>query len=542
MVLCVAFLSTELGVICKQEPDDDGDPDAADDDEVQGAAIHLPARAAAPIGPEPAVLAVPSSTATSPPPVAAGLAVPGTISMASSLNSFGSKASSSSSLKRFGKQYDAVLAPPPAGANPVAVSHPLPTVPELAKGAAVDAENAHIAAEAAKEAAHVANKIATHSVHITQHAQSALKDARESLHKARVNTEGLSKQQKESLKIAEAKLKEATKVAEYGRVKNAKYVKAEVENKKLQKLDRKMDKVKEKEIKIKMESDKTAKEKDIRIKMESDQSSDEELEAMRKEIEQLRKQLKDKEGDKADDDALLKELQDEIKSMEAAEKKEDRHDKASHDEMKAEVEKLRSQIKDMEDKPRHEAKIKYSLPADKKRKEVAERKHKEVVEKKHKKHREVSKKSDDDVEKYRVKMTPVSEAAEQEKEVQEGSQVSPVEQKGIDIDTAMPYGDLEPFGREDTAQELTESSIKESDGMVDQLERAEVAEEKRAVFRSLTRLRGAAITSFDGVARSQTGNIDEYNKIHKWRNNHPLHHLADEESDISKWAFPDNAD
>merc|ERR1719378_1897779 len=78
--------------------------------------------------------------------------------------------------------------------------------------------------------------------------------------------------------------------------------------------------------------------------------------------------------------------------------------------------------------------------------------------------------------------------------------------------------------------------------MVDQLERAEVAEEKRAVFRALTRLRGAAITSFDGVARSQTGNIDEYNKVHKWRNTHPLHHLADEESDISKWAFPDNAD
>jgi len=113
---------------------------------------------------------------------------------------------------------------------------------------------------------------------------------------------------------------------------------------------------------------------------------------------------------------------------------------------------------------------------------------------------------------------------------------------GIDIDTAMPYGDLEPFGREDTAQELTESSVRESDEMVDQLERAEVAEEKRSVFRALTRLRGAAITSFDGVARSQTGNIDEYNKIHKWRNTHPLHHLADEESDISKWAFPDNAD
>merc|ERR1719504_488963 len=112
----------------------------------------------------------------------------------------------------------------------------------------------------------------------------------------------------------------------------------------------------------------------------------------------------------------------------------------------------------------------------------------------------------------------------------------------IDIDTDMPYGELEPFGREDTAQELTESSITESDEMVDQLERAEVAEEKRAVLRALTRLRGAAITSFDGIARSQTGKIDEYNKLHKWRMTHPLHHLADEESDVSKWAFPDNAD
>lgn len=121
-------------------------------------------------------------------------------------------------------------------------------------------------------------------------------------------------------------------------------------------------------------------------------------------------------------------------------------------------------------------------------------------------------------------------------------EVTPVQDKGIDIDTQMPYGDLEPFGREDTAQELTESSVKESDEMVDQLERAEVAEEKRSVFRALTRLRGAAITSFDGVARSQTGNIDEYNKIHKWRKTHPLHHLADEESDVTKWAFPDNAD
>merc|ERR1719421_1643429 len=52
----------------------------------------------------------------------------------------------------------------------------------------------------------------------------------------------------------------------------------------------------------------------------------------------------------------------------------------------------------------------------------------------------------------------------------EAAAETPVQEKGIDVDTEMPYGELEPFGREDTAQELTEQSIKESDEMVDQLE------------------------------------------------------------------------
>jgi len=136
--------------------------------------------------------------------------------------------------------------------------------------------------------------------------------------------------------------------------------------------------------------------------------------------------------------------------------------------------------------------------------------------------------------------TEEAEAAVADSE--DGEEPTPVQEKGIDIDTSMPYGDLEPFGREDTAQELTQGSIRESDGMVDQLERAEVAEEKRAVFRALTRLRGAAITSFDGVARSQTGNIDSYARTNHWRTSHPVRHLADEENDVSKWAFPDNSD
>lgn len=266
--------------------------------------------------------------------------------------------------------------------------------------AATDAMNAHKAAKMAKEAAKVAKKVATHSVQMSEHAKSALKKAHDAVNKARVETEGLSSDQKESLKKAEQRLKEATKAAEYGQVTNAKYVKTDVDDKRLKKLAEKMEK--------------------------SKKAKDAELEAKQKELEA---------------------------------------------------------------KPKKAKKV---------------------------------------------------QAPEEPREETEGEAV-PV-RDSLDIDTEMPYGDLEPFGREDTAQELTEASVRESDEMVDQLERAEVAEEKRAVFRALTRLRGAAITSFDGVARSQTGNIDEYNKIHQWRNTHPLHHLADEESDVTKWAFPDNAD
>jgi len=351
--------------------------------------------------------------------------------------------------------------------------------------ATADEQNAHTAAQTAMQAAKVANKVAAHSVKITKHAKSALKDARDALHHARVDSKGLNGKQKESLKKAEAKLKEATKKAAYGDVQNAKYVKADVDNKRLQKLETKMDTVKA-----------------------SKPTAGDELDAMHKELDAMRHQLAQKGGDK-DIDAALLELEDDLKEMKAASKS-GKVSQASLDEMKAEIERLRAQIAGLQ--------------------------------------------ADDDVKPQAVHPpSGVSPAAkpsvalkplDQQSDVdgQDTQEATPIEAKGIDIDTAMPYGDLEPFGREDTAQELTEDSIRESDGMVDQLERAEVSEEKRAVFRALTRLRGAAITSFDGIARSQTGNIDEYNKVHQWRGTHPLHHLADEESDVSKWAFPDNAD
>jgi len=108
--------------------------------------------------------------------------------------------------------------------------------------------------------------------------------------------------------------------------------------------------------------------------------------------------------------------------------------------------------------------------------------------------------------------------------------------------SSLPFSDLEPFGREEKAQELTEASIKQSNKMVDQIEKAEVAETKRSVFRALTRLRGAAVASFDGVANAQVGNIDTYAKDHQYLDQHDVKHLADEEDDVETWAFPSNAD
>eukprot|EP00931_Biecheleriopsis_adriatica_P081652 TRINITY_DN55010_c0_g1_i1.p1 TRINITY_DN55010_c0_g1~~TRINITY_DN55010_c0_g1_i1.p1 ORF type:complete len:230 (-),score=62.78 TRINITY_DN55010_c0_g1_i1:65-754(-) len=107
---------------------------------------------------------------------------------------------------------------------------------------------------------------------------------------------------------------------------------------------------------------------------------------------------------------------------------------------------------------------------------------------------------------------------------------------------ALPFGELEPYGREETASDLTEAAVNETNAMIEQLERAEVAEEKRSVFRALTRLRGVAISSFDSIANLHTGNIEEYAKTKKWRDSHPLQHLALQESDTSKWAFPEDAD
>merc|ERR1719263_2440537 len=100
---------------------------------------------------------------------------------------------------------------------------------------------------------------------------------------------------------------------------------------------------------------------------------------------------------------------------------------------------------------------------------------------------------------------------------------------------ALPFGQLEAFGREDTASELTDASIDESNSMIDQIERAVVAETKRSMFRALTRLRGSTIANFDGMANAQSANIDQYASGKVWTKTHDVKRLADQEDNVEHW-------
>lgn len=360
----------------------------------------------------------------------------------------------------------------------------------------IDAYHANEAAESAQDAAAMANQVAQRSVEVAKKAHHALKHAKKALKKARVDAEGLSPSQEAHLATAEARLESSTQALVVGK-----------------------------------------------------HEPSGELGAMQGELKDLRRQLanckKGKDKSVEQMDMELQELQEMLKQMEAAEAAHPTST-AEHNELKVEIEHLRSSIMRLEKFGDHGVILPKTLEVNPQHGELRYRMRPHKAQPKVQLTPLADLEMTSDVNLGSCEKPPCSEpesAAVAVADEAATADACPAPcQSAIDIDTEMPYGDLEPFGREDTAQELTEASIRESDGMVDQLERAEVAEEKRAVFRALTRLRGAAITSFDGVARSQTGNIDEYNKVHKWRVTHPLRHLADEESDITRWAFPDNAD
>jgi len=478
------------------------------------------------------------------------------------------------------------------------------------------AKHAREAAHSAKQAAHVANQVAAHSIDITTHAQSALKHARSALHGARVETSGLSSNQKEALRKAEEKLKAATQTADYGSLKDGKYadqlgVSAGEDSRMAGKVGRLQDKLDKTESAGTMRSELRSLREELAAKrlaegktkdtqVSADGVSAEQMEQQLRELETMVKQREQegyvaKEGEPSTDEikAEMENLRTGIQHLEGKEPEmaeqtemssmktrlskleQLQAGRAKEAQVRADLEKLRAMkaagepipegspteeelesllrrlrsedaalekelgVKEGEDISVEIGSIRSRIGVKKTEGYGEEYGHLSTVVGDKKKGSK-SKSEDDDGES--VDLDGEGFRGDGDGKTLDADKMVKMGKGGFDIDTEMPYGELEPFGREDTAQELTESSIHESDQMVDQLERAEVAEEKRSVFRALTRLRGAAITSFDGVARSQTGNIDEYNKTHKWRKTHPLHHLADEESDISKWAFPDNAD
>jgi hypothetical protein len=364
---------------------------------------------------------------------------------------------------------------------------------------AVDAHDARNSAAEAEAAAKHAQEVAAHSVHIAHGAHRALKQARDALRAVRASV----------ATTTPAPVQVVPRVSTVGNNLSAMVVQ--------------------------------------RLPSANASDGNDNLEQMQDQLQQLREQLAECKGtpaaggtEKSIDqmDQELQELQAMLQKLEAEEARSGK--RGSHNTLHGEIEHLRGAISRLEKfgrvsaslppkvRGQHQGELRYRIPAKMSR--------------------------------PRVQLTPLADLDARSYNVLNSAQAMPAKARvaeplppsqtapssggfaPIDVDTEMPYGELEPFGREDTAQELTEASIRESDEMVDQLERAEVAEEKRAVFRALTRLRGAAITSFDGVANSQTGNIDEYNKVHQWRVTHPLNHLADEESDVTKWAFPDNAD
>eukprot|EP00413_Alexandrium_margalefii_P011829 CAMPEP_0204532472 /NCGR_PEP_ID=MMETSP0661-20131031/11744_1 /ASSEMBLY_ACC=CAM_ASM_000606 /TAXON_ID=109239 /ORGANISM="Alexandrium margalefi, Strain AMGDE01CS-322" /LENGTH=206 /DNA_ID=CAMNT_0051538717 /DNA_START=100 /DNA_END=717 /DNA_ORIENTATION=- len=93
---------------------------------------------------------------------------------------------------------------------------------------------------------------------------------------------------------------------------------------------------------------------------------------------------------------------------------------------------------------------------------------------------------------------------------------------------------ISPFGKEDTSTELQRHAARTQDTLVDAVENAEVAEIKRAVFRSLTRLRAAEIKEFDTIARLETQAIDEYNDAHHYRKENPLDYISSSEPKVKE--------
>jgi len=126
--------------------------------------------------------------------------------------------------------------------------------------------------------------------------------------------------------------------------------------------------------------------------------------------------------------------------------------------------------------------------------------------------------------------TPAQEASTQEEAHHEPKDLDRTEEavNGKPDAKVVQGARIAPFGKEDTAAELQRHAARTQDTLVDAIENAEVAEIKRSIFRSLTRLRAAEIKEFDTIARLETQAIDEYNDNHHYRAENELQHIGAE--------------
>jgi hypothetical protein len=434
----------------------------------------------------------------------------------------------------------------------------------------VHAANAENAAHVAYQAAKVSNQVATHSVEMNAHAQSALRHAHGALHDARSDTAGMTPEQLDALRKADDELKIATKKLETEELEQTEWVQgtladADAAEKQSAATDHLSQQIHDLELKISQETDPA-----MKAQLEAELGALKHNIQVQGDIEAQGTGAMESIGKMKDDIAKMQHQVDILNDIKVTRAKlggdftpTNTSTTITMDggetvvtkeaDFATDLDDLQGMLKDLEHQ--HELGTPETAAEDKALQDELAKLKKAIAESIMRQEEElqankVAQSADfvpiggPDVPPVKYASAGAAPGEEFPDAAVASKSMTPVGKSAtsMDIDTEMPYGELEPFGREDTAAELTAASIAESDKMVDQIEKAEVAEEKRSVFRALTRLRGAAITSYDGVARSQTGNIDEYNHLHKWRETHPLHHLADEESDVSKWAFPDNAD
>lgn len=414
---------------------------------------------------------------------------------------------------------------------------------------ATHAANAAEAAETASQAAKVAHKVATHAESIEANAADALAYAKHALHGAAVNAGGMSK---DALQDAVDRVGEASDgAAAASRYSRSGTSTDSMDTKEIAKLERKLGRL----------QDELDHGHDSKAGAGSSEGAqvDSELRKLQQKLDAMKRaQQSEPGGVNAATEALQERLRDLERQMKASEVAraagiEPPPGTATEDELKVKLEETREDLGKLSGSQSGASGA--SQPSGDTQQRLRELQEK-LDKLRQLRAKEAQLKADPDneglkaeVDRLRQETGAGTTPGEAEKRL--AAEISKLESEinatpgssgGIDIDAQLPYGSAEPFGREGTAMDLTKSSKQEGDAMVDQIERAETMEERRAVFRALTRLRGATITAYDGIAKSHMNNVVQYNKEHHWRSEHPMRHLAQEEDDTGKWAFPKHSE